>query len=246
MEKKRSVAKKLRIFDINNGVFFHGNRIEMMPSYLITPFGEKVSRVNIVAVVTDIFISEDESYGNLTLDDGTGNLRAKFFGKSVELIRDISKGDLVLTVGKLKEYNGEVYVNAEIARKIEDPNFESLRKLEILKDLISKKKMLEEIKNLISHLSEEELKKHVKEKYGMDEESLNVVRENLKVVEEIDYKPKILEIIGSIDKGDGVEISKIFEIVDLPERVIENAISELLNSGDIFEPRPGILKKVKT
>ncbi|MEM5879547.1 MAG: hypothetical protein QXU74_03590, partial [Candidatus Aenigmatarchaeota archaeon] len=84
----------------------------------------------------------------------------------------------------------------------------------------------------------------VKKKYGLDEESLNIVRANLKVGEEIDYRPKILEIIRSMDKGDGVEISKIFEVVDLPERVIENTINDLLASGDLFEPKPGFLKKV--
>jgi hypothetical protein len=94
-------------------------------------------------------------------------------------------------------------------------------------------------------MSEEELKEYVEKKYGLDEECLNVLRGNLKIGKEIDYKPKILEIIASMDKGEGVEISKIFEVVDLPERIIENSINELLSSGELFEPKPGFLKRVK-
>ncbi|MEM5853457.1 MAG: OB-fold nucleic acid binding domain-containing protein [Candidatus Aenigmatarchaeota archaeon] len=245
MEKKRNIAKKVRLVDITNGTFFHGNKEEMKPNYLITPFGEKVSRVNVVAVITETFISEDENYGTLTLDDGTSSLRVKFFGKDVKILEKLSRGDLVLVVGKVKEYNGEVYINAEIVRKIEDPNFESLRKLEMLKDLKVKKKIVEEIKGLLEKLPEENLKEYVKLKFNIDEEALKVVKENLKVVE-VDFKPKMLEMIKSMDKGDGVEIAKIFEIVDLPERVIENVITELLNSGEIFEPKPGFLKRVGT
>ncbi|MEM5829805.1 MAG: OB-fold nucleic acid binding domain-containing protein [Candidatus Aenigmatarchaeota archaeon] len=246
MEKKRSVSKKVRIFDIVNGVFFHGNKVEMKPNYVITPFGEKISRVNLIGTLTNLFISEDESYGSLTIEDGTASIRAKVFGSDVKLIKNISNGDLLLVIGKLKEYNGEIYVAVEIVRKLEDPNYEILRKLEILKNLKEKKKMVEEIKSLFEEMSEEELKEYVKGKYGLDEESLSVIRENLKVVRDIDYKPKILEIIASMDRGEGVEMSKIFEMIDLPERVIENTINELLNSGDLFEPRPGFFKKVGT
>jgi RPA family protein len=244
VEKKRAVAKRVRISDVVNSVFVHGSKVEMKPSYVITSFGEKISRVNLIGTAIDSFISEDESYGSITIDDGTASIRAKAFGNNVEMIKSISNGDLILVIGKLKEYNGETYVAAEVVRRLEDLNQENLRRLEILKELKEKKKMVEEIRNLVNQMSEEELKEHVNKKYGLDEESLNIVRANLKVVKEIDYKPKIIEIIESMDKGDGVEMSKIFEIVDLPEGVIENAINELLGSGELFEPKPGFLKKV--
>jgi RPA family protein len=246
VEKKRAVAKKVRIFDLVNGVFFHGSKLDMRPNYLITPYGEKISRVNLIGTVIDLFISEDENYGSLTLDDGSASIRAKVFGDGVKLVKKISNGDLALVVGKLKEYNGEIYVAAEVVRKLDDLNHEILRKIEILKDLKERKKIMEEIRNLIDQMSEEELKEYVEKKYGLNEECLNVVRANLKVGKEIDYKPKILEIIASMDKGEGVEISKIFELIDLPERIIENVIDELLSSGELFEPKPGFFKRVKT
>lgn len=243
VDKKRLTAKKVRIVDIVNGKFFPGSKEEMRPSYVITPFGQKISRVNLIATITDKFLSDDENYCSITIDDGTEAVRVKTFRENVDLLKDMESGNLVLVIGKLKEYNNEVYVNGEIIKKVE-PNYESMRKLEILNELVEQKKNVVEIKNLIEQMSEEELKEYVKNKFGMDEESLQVVRENLRVVKEIDYKPKILELIGSLDEGKGVEIGKIFELSDLPENVIESAINELLASGILFEPQVGLLKKV--
>lgn len=244
VEIERIVAKKIRACDILNGVFFHGSKAEMKPSYVVTPFGEKISRVNLIGTVIDMFLSEDGNYGSVTVEDGTASVRAKVFGEGVELIKDVAPGNLLLVVGKVKEYNDEIYVNAEIMRNLIDSNHENLRKLEILKDLKKNKEMVEKIRGLVEEMSDDELKEYVKKEYGMDEESLRIIRENLKVVTEIDYKPNILEIIESMDKGEGVEIGKIFEIVDLPERIVENAINDLLGSGQLYEPTPGRFRKV--
>jgi hypothetical protein len=135
-------------------------------------------------------------------------------------------------------------VNVEIVKKITDVNFESLRKIEILNEIVEQKKAVDEIKDLLDKMSEEELKEYVKDKFGMDEETLNVVRENLRVAKEIDYKPKILELIKSLDEGNGVEIVKIFELSKLPENVIESAVNELLAKGLLFEPMPAVLRVV--
>jgi RPA family protein len=240
---KRLPAKKVRIFDIANGKFFPGNKEGMKASYLITPFGEKISRVNLVGTVTDKFLSEDENYSAITIDDGSESIRIKGFREKVGFLKNLELGDLVLAIGKIKEFGGEIYVNAEIVRKINDPNFENLRKLEILEKLIQQKKIVEEIKILADKTSEEELKNYVKQKFDLDEESLRTILE-FKQIEKVDYKPKVRELIESLDRGDGVEISKILDLCNLPENIIENVINELLSSGVLFEPKPGVLKKV--
>ncbi|MEM5879431.1 MAG: OB-fold nucleic acid binding domain-containing protein, partial [Candidatus Aenigmatarchaeota archaeon] len=149
MEKKRIVARKARICDLVNGVFFHGSKLDMKPSYVVVWFGEKISRVNLIGTAIDSFVSEDESYGSITIDDGTASIRVKVFGNNVKMVKDISNGEMLIVIGKLKEYNGEIYVAAEVVRKVKDLNHESLRKLEILKDLKEKKRMVEEIRNLV-------------------------------------------------------------------------------------------------
>jgi len=237
-------AKKVRIFDVVNGKYFAGSKEELKPSYVITSLGQKVSRVNLIATVIDKFVSEDQNYAAIRIDDGTEVIRAKAFKESVKLLEGIELGDLVTVIGKLKEYNGEVYVNAEIVKKITDANFETLRKLEILNEIAEQKKAVDEIKSLLDSMSEEELKEYAKDKFGMDEETLNVVRDSLRVKKEIDYKPKILELIKKLDEGNGVEIVKIFELSSLPENVIESAINELLAKGMLFEPKAAVLKVV--
>lgn len=239
---QRLPAKKVRLVDLLHGKFFYGSKEEMKPSYIITPLGEKISRVNIIASVIEKFLSEDENYSSITIDDGTEAMRVKAFGEDTRTLDGIELGNLVTVIGRVKEYNGEIYLQAEIVRKVEDPNFEVLRKLEILNNLMEQKKIAEEIKSIADSMSEEELVDYVKEKYALDKESLEVILESKKV--EVDYKPKVLEVIQSLDEGDGVEISKLFEFLNLPEHIIESTIDELLTEGFLYEPTVGKIRKV--
>jgi RPA family protein len=236
--KKRLTAKKVRIKDILNGKYFPGSKEEMKPSYVVTNLGQKISRVNLVATVIDKFLSEDENYLSLTIDDGTEAMRVKVFGEKVELLKNIDIGDLIMVIGKLKEYNAEVYVNGEIIKKVDDPNYENLRKLEILKELIDQKKVVENIRMSARQMPREELKK----KFGISEEILQTILESK--LKQVDYKPKILQLIENLSGEKGIEVSKLFELVNLPENIVENTVNELLESGMLFEPTPGRLKKV--
>jgi RPA family protein len=244
--KKRIVAKKVRISDIVKGKFFAGDMELMRPNTIITPLGQSVSRVNILASITDKFVNEDASYGSITLDDGTAAIRVKVFRDDMDLIKNVDRGSTVAAIGKLKEYNGEIYVTGEIVKPIEDKNYESMRKLEILHETMDQKKIVDEIKGLAEQVPEEELAGYVKNNFGVDQDALKVVLENARKENEkkIDYKPKMLELIGSIDDGNGVEIRKILEMSDLPENIIENTINDLLGDGVLFEPRPGVLKRI--
>ncbi len=239
----RMPAVKVRITDVVNGKYVPGSKEEMKPSYVITSFGQKVSRINIIASVTDKFLSEDGNYSSITIDDGTDVIRVKAFKEDAAMLKSIELGDMVLAIGKVKEFNGELYLNGEIVRRIEDPNYESMRRLEILNELVKDKKIIEEIKKLKDKMGEVELKVLAEKKFGMDGETLQFVLDSLKVQKEVDYKPKILELIDSLDEGEGVEIGKILELSDLPEHVIEKAINELLDSGVLYEPFVGRLKR---
>lgn len=248
---KRMVAKKVRICDITNGKYASGSRESREPSYVITPLGEKVSRLNVIATVTDKFASEDGNYSSITIDDGTDAIRAKAFGEDAEIFEPLKKGELVVVVGKVKEYQNEIYVNAEIARAVE-PNYEALRRLELLEQISERKKIVDNLRKIKSRMEEtaeteadkaaanSQLKEYAK-KMGIEEEALEVILES----REPDYKPALLDIISSLDEGSGVEILKIFEISKLPESVIERAIDELLREGEIFEPSPGKFRVIK-
>jgi RPA family protein len=232
----RQPAKKVRISDVVDGKFFYGNRDGMKPSYIITSIGMKVSRVNLIGVVIDKFVSEDGNYAFLTIEDGTESIRAKVFKEKVGLIDGIEKGDTVLVIGKVKEYNGEKYINLELVRKV-DVNYEILRKLELAKELENWRNFTERVRNDLKEMSEEEVKK----KYELDDDMLQAIRGSKL---EPDYKQKLLDIISKLDEGDGVEISKLFEVVSLPESTVEKILDELISEGSLYQPTPSKLKKI--
>jgi RPA family protein len=241
---RRLIAKKVRIADIRNGKYSPGSRRDVdgtavfKASYIITPFGERVSRTNVVATVTDKFASPEGNYATLTLDDGTDSIQAKVFGEDVGIFADIKKGSLVCVIGKVKEYQGEVYIGAEVVRSVE-ADHENLRRLELLENLEQRKRMADNLRKMQKHMSEEDLKAYAKQ-LDIDGEALSVML----VKREVDYKPKLLDIIATLDEGDGAEITKIFDIVKLPDSVIERTIDELLADGSIYEPMPGKFKQI--
>jgi len=139
---KRAVAVKMRIIDLNRG--------KWDGKFLETRLGEQVSRARLMATVVAKFISEDGRFSTLTLDDSTDTMRAKTWD-NIKLFEPVKIGDIMDFIGKVREYNGEIYIVPEIIRKIKDPNLELLRKLELIKrygpvDLENKEKGDIEIK----------------------------------------------------------------------------------------------------
>ena len=128
-------AIKTRIVDVVNGRYFSSDKDRMKPAYIITSFGQKISRLNLISTVIDKFVAEDGNYCSLTLDDGTSIIKAKAFKDDSKILKGFELGDMILIIGKLREYNGEIYINAEATRKVLDANFEVLRRFEILQEL---------------------------------------------------------------------------------------------------------------
>ena len=234
-------AKKVRVCDVVDGKFFHGGK-ETVSDCIVTPLGQKISRVNLVGTIVDKFLSEDSRYTALTIDDGSGAIRIKAFGEDVKIFENFKPADLVIAIGGVKEYSGETYIRADMLKKAE-PNNEIFRRLELLDGLISRKKAVERLKQLASHATREALEEYAK-KLGIDKESVDAVLEIALKQGEVDYTPQILEIIKSLDKGEGAEISKIFESSELPDNVTERAVNKLFDGGKIYEPSPGRLRAI--
>ena len=238
---KREVAVKLRIKDILEGKFFPGEKESMRPSYLITPFGRKVSRVNVLATITDKFISEDESYVSLTIDDGTASIKAKAFRDAVNFVKNLEIGDIAIFIGKIREWNGDLYINIEVARKIDDPNYEIYRKLELIKEILPYKRMIIELENMREKMSEEEFLKEVKRKFGLEEEVIRILFEK-KREEEKDYKSEVLKVLKELDRGEGVDVISLFEIMKLPAQTLDAILTELMSEGKIEEVEAGKIR----
>ena len=91
----------------------------------------QVARARILATVMNVFRSEDGNFGSVTLDDGSDTIRAKAF-KDLAVLDGVAVGDLVDAVGKVREYNGEIYMMPELIRKV-SPDMELLRRAELLR-----------------------------------------------------------------------------------------------------------------
>jgi RPA family protein len=215
MALQRSVAYKVRIKDITEGEFVKGEG-KFGPNQIITPLKEEVSRVRVLGTVVSRFIAEDRKFGSLTLDDGTDTIAVRAFRDGVELMEEVKTSDIVDVVGKVKEYNGEKYINLESAKVIKDPNWEMVRKLELL------------------------LKVH---KLGGEVE---VPREKAGVEEEVVGDPKmiILNLIEELDEGEGVKYITLLSESGLEDEQLEEVLGELMGDGEIYEPKIGRFKQV--
>ncbi|MEE9323304.1 MAG: OB-fold nucleic acid binding domain-containing protein [Candidatus Aenigmarchaeota archaeon] len=235
----RQTAKKTRVWDIMSGSFVKKEGFE--PSFVKTQTGEEISRAHILGTVVSKFVADDGNYASVTIDDGSDTIRLKVF-KTTKPLDSLEVGDIVDVVGKVREYEGETYVIPEIARKIEDHNFELLRRLE----LIQKERGMKKVKDLVEKnkgKDPEELKKELTEKHGIEKQSVDVVLGGGEEDKEKRIlKKEILQVIES--SPDGIVYSELAKNVKAEETELESAIDELLNDGICYEPSPGKIRKI--
>lgn len=125
---KRNIAFKLRIGQILAGKpILEADKLKS-----VDLDGKQVVRVNIIANVIEKFIQDEgeKKYGSVTIDDGSGQLKAKLFGEDISKFTSLNQGDTILVLGLLRSWNNEVYVTPEIIKK-KEPSFLMVRKLEI-------------------------------------------------------------------------------------------------------------------
>lgn len=134
--KKRETAYKLRIGDLLRGnQIFEQYSDNPNPRLVHVELGDKkIVRVNIIANVVDRFESQRETkFASITMDDGSGQIKARVFREEISKINDITHGDTVLVIGLVRSFNKELYVLPEIIKKY-DPKYLLVRKLEIDKE----------------------------------------------------------------------------------------------------------------
>ncbi|MFC2143014.1 OB-fold nucleic acid binding domain-containing protein [Candidatus Aenigmatarchaeota archaeon] len=245
MEQKRMTAAKTRIDDIISGSFVKQDGFT--PNFAITKMGRRLSRVWIMGTVVHKFISEDNKFASITIDDASNTIRARIF-KGVKLFNDVEKGDIVDVIGKIKQFKDEVYVIPEIVRKIEDPNEELLRELELKKEderQKEKKKIVVEYQKQVADM--DELKMILSERFNITADETEAMLSSAPdetEEKEDETKQKILELIEKLDKGDGCEYSELIAIAGIQEDILDAVINDLLTDGECFEPRPGKIKRL--
>jgi len=130
--KKRQVAYKILIKDINSGEYVKGE--DWNPTYLVLKNEKHISRVNLVAIVINKQYEGDMSYSNLTVDDGSGQISLRTFDNNINL-NNFNIGDSVLIIGRPREFGNERYIVPEIIKKIDNKEWIDLRKAELNKEM---------------------------------------------------------------------------------------------------------------
>ena len=136
-------------------------------------------------------------------------------GESFEFLLDkIGVSDIVLIIGRPREFSSEKYILIESIKKI-PPAWAKVRKLELEK-------------NLIGEIIKKKGNKVVSDKHSIEENVVDLGPHN-----------RVFRLIKELDKGEGVSIEELSSrnIID-----IDKVIDILLKEGDIFEIKPGKLK----
>lgn len=171
--RKRETAYKLRIGDLLRGNQIFEQSENLNPRLQFIELGDKrIVRVNIIGNIVDKFESEGErKFASITLDDGSGQIRARLFGEEISRFQEIVQGDTLIIIGLLRSFNQELYILPEIIKKT-DPRYLLIRKLEIEKEipkqLTSKEK--QEVKALRDEIID--LIKNSEEREGIDKEEI--------------------------------------------------------------------------
>ncbi|MBW2993456.1 hypothetical protein KY317_02685 [Candidatus Woesearchaeota archaeon] len=204
--QKRQIAYKARIADIINGTYVKEEG--WTPNY-IKINERKISRINVIGII--LSVENDENLNSAVIDDGSGTISIRSFEKE-NPFTNFSIGDIVLVIGRPREYSSERYVLVEIIKKT-SPEWLKLRSLELKTPV----KIQEPPKPPVPAKKE-----------GIVEEE---------IITEESTPDNLLEYIKNNDKGDGVPFVELIKIAKE-----ENAIEHLLKEGEIFEIKPGFFK----
>lgn len=200
---QRQIAYKVSIFDILNGNF---TKDEFSAGY-INLNGLNISRTNIIATI--VYKSDqNSSYASAVIDDGTGRISLRSFENNI-IFSKADIGDVVLVIGKIRDFNSEKYIIPEIIKKINNFAWVDVRKLELRKRI------------------------SIDDDYNKDE-----VKDSSEEIN--DSNEEVYSIIKRLDKGDGVPIDDIIKSSNNSK--VENIINKLLENGEIFEIKSGMVK----
>jgi RPA family protein len=216
---KRQVAFKVRISDVMENQY--RKEEGWLPNYI--DVGHlKVSRVNIIGVIVSKQ-ADDASTESFVLDDGSGRVPLRFF-KPDDLI---GVGDVVLVIGRPREFGSERYIVPEIMKRVRDSGWVEVRKREL---------------TLAVHRSAQARAASPVASERPSPPGAGRSEDILIETEDFSESPKslIINTIRKLDSGSGVP----FEDISVKSNVdgVDDWIGRLLESGDIFEVKPGRYK----
>ncbi|MFQ5891309.1 MAG: replication protein RepA [Candidatus Methanofastidiosia archaeon] len=254
MKRKRKISERVRLKDLHGSIYVVSEE-EYVPTHVTTENGKKIYRVKLVAtVVSDPFFSEDGTYARIQLDDSTETIMATAFRDKISLLKDLKRGDIVQAVSKVNEWRGEKGLVLEALSKVH-PNFILLHRLELLKSDKEHRAELEKAREIFESEGNLRRKKERAQELGVNTKVIEALdeyrylseRREEEAPKEVQLKSRVLETVERLDHGKGAELDAlIIELSkDFSSEEIEEALRELLGSGEIYEPEINKYSRVK-
>ncbi len=206
-------ACKVWIRDILAGTY--GREKGEFGSPYVACNGKNVFRVNLIAPTKDMYAVE--GYSSLTLDDGSASIRVKAWKEDVRFLKNVKIGDVVLVIGKIREYNEERYIVPEMVRVMED-QWAFVRKLELVKMYGRKEQPL-----VVEVETGEE---HQLQNQGVEYETIS---------ESFSTRQMVIGALKDMGPEKGAAFSQIAGKVRAEESEIRRVLNELLEEGEIYE-----------
>lgn len=244
MRKMRPAAYKLKIEDLVRGQYVHSLE-GAEPSHVLTPWGQRVTRARVMGTVVDKFVREDQSYATLRLDDGSETISIRAWREGVPELDLFDIGSVIDVMGKVREFDGEVYLVPELILRVEDPNWELVRELEITD---TRREALEAgvrpRETPAATLEPNRLRAGLTQPSQTAGAILEEEESPLPDVPD-DVKKRITLALEKLDRGNGATPADISVELNLPNAQVEDALRVLLIGGDIFEPVAGRFKLMR-
>jgi DNA polymerase III alpha subunit len=218
----------------------------------------QISRANVVATVIDLFQAaptqedaEGRGFATLTLDDGTGVIRAKVWGALSQKLADFHVGDLVLVIGRLRSFQNELNLNVEIVRRLDDPNWETVRLLELVQSRVNPRPLRPQAGMAAEDALSEELTpprqsppkapRQSRLAAGVWQTAADALKQQTEEAEapvaSTELRRVVLQTIDAHNKEGGARFEQILAATgEAPEEEIEQVLIDLLSEGVVYEP----------
>lgn len=207
-QQKRQVARKLWISDLLAGTYIKEEGFK--PNHVILKDNSVAARVNLLGVVVS---AVSEGLPTIVIDDGSGRISVRAFEPSSRMSA-VQVGDVMLVIGRPRQFGAEMYVLPEIVKKVPDLGWIEVRKAELSGSPIAG------VDAPAHQPAESVTEEALDDSFGLGEAVLGAIR--------------------SLDAGQGADIDAVIGQVGAGNA--EKAIRFLLQSGNIFEVSPGRLK----
>ncbi|MEK6835434.1 MAG: hypothetical protein AABX55_00220 [Nanoarchaeota archaeon] len=216
MPISRLTAYKIWIANLINSPYV--NSPGEFESNYISFNGKEISRVNIIATVVDKFVSEDNSYVTIMIDDSSSQIRLKTWREDTSLLKNINLGDVILLIARVKNYQNEIYLLPEIVKNV-NPNWEIIRKLELLKEYGKPEFEVGKVEEIITPSTQ--------------------ITETLKI-EEISFsstnlRNELLNLIEKYEEKLGISLEEIKTELHYSIGDMNNILQELIKEGQIYQ-----------